>query len=498
MRRRVVFIAVTQILICGSVFAQESRPPITFSAWGRAVITPAAWTSYEHINKDGELVTDYFSAVSAATFTSGDVPNMGFTVRGNAPNTDIGFVADLNFGGAKLGFGDNAKVWAGFFNMAKLTAGWFKEEELRGKVGTSEFANWVLRDGSIGEDNIFHRFDATAGLHLKITPLGWLDSEWNGLSLHGAIGSSPGALRAIRNLIGVNHEDPDARSMADVYKAGQFAVGYNMPGIGLVRGQFIGNNRKQKRYDTWAENSTNYVRLMEGLNKPGAGDLNGEADIWEFAFQLTAVEGLNLDMGAQIPVEYESDRGFEIYDGLREGTDSEMPTSNGVGKVATVQQPFVVALGIVYEPVFLDSLRVLARVDFEFGKNIKTFDGTEWEFGNVYAFYIQPSYKINALFRAGADFGIVYHSGDTEHTYTGKETTRSRLVSSLSEYSDMGFGLWAELKLSGGTVRGGFMAMLPGSVRYEYVGAQGKPKQYNITYTGKPIFSVPVMLTYNL
>jgi hypothetical protein len=501
--RKIIFLATALILACGAAFSQE-RPAITFGAWGRAVVTPAAWTSYQHVNMDGETVTDYYSAVSAATFTSGDVPNMGFTVRGNAPNADIGFVADLNFGGARLGFGDNAKIWAGFFNMAKLTAGWFKEDELRGKVGTSEFANWVLRDGSIGEDNIFHRFDATAGLYLKITPLDWLDSKWNGLSLHGAIGSSPGALRAIKNLIGVNHEDPDRRSMADVYQSGQFAIGYQLPGIGLVRGQLIGNNRKQNRLNKYGQNNdtdTSFVRLMEGLNTPGKGDLNGEADIWELAFQYNGLSGLNVDAGIQLPAAYEASWGFTIYNtlyGKYEGSyELKEPATNPQGSAALVQQPYIVAVGMVYEPEFLSGLRLLARGDLEFKKRITTKDGTVWDFGNIFALYVQPSYQINKLFRAGADFGMEIHSGDVEKTYDGNETARSYLVSNLSKYNDMGFGLWAELRLSGGTVRAGFMSMFPGTMRYEYISRTGIERM-NMTYTGKPIFSVPIMITYSL
>ena len=502
MSRKIIFLAAAFALICSAAFAQE-RPAITFGAWGRAVATLAAWTSYTHINTAGETVTDYYSAVSAATFTSGDIPNMGFTVRGNAPNADIGFVADLNFGGAKLGFGDNAKIWAGFFNTARLTAGWFKEDELRGKVGTSEFANWVLRDGSIGEDNIFHRFDATAGLHLKVTPLSWLDSKWNGLSLHGAIGSSPGALRAIKNLIGVNHEDPERRSMADVYQSGQFAIGYKIPEIGLVRAQLIGNNRKQNRLNKAGQKSdpeTSFVRLMEGLNKPGKGDLNGEADIWEFAFQYNGLPGLNVDAGFQLPVEYQANWNFTIYNtlyGKYQGLyNLQEPVTNPQGSDATVQQPYIAALGMVYEPQFLSGARLLARGDLEFGKRITTTNGTVWDFGNIFALYVQPSYQINKLFRVGADFGMELHAGDVENTFDGNETARSYLVSHLSKYNDMGLGLWAELRLSGGTVRAGFMAMFPGTMRYEYILHPGGTRN-NMTYSGEPIFSVPVMITYS-
>ena len=133
---------------------------ITFGSWGRVVVTPFAFSG-EH------------SAVSAATSTWGDAPYISFTANGLAPSENIGFKIEFDFGYnlATNGYnivGDNAFVWIkplGWlvpeqFNMLRLVAGRFNEDELRGKIGATDFASWIVPNGSKDEDNLFTRFKA--------------------------------------------------------------------------------------------------------------------------------------------------------------------------------------------------------------------------------------------------------------------------------------------------------------------------------------------------
>jgi hypothetical protein len=190
--RYLLFVLFT--VLAPSLFAQ-----ITFSAWGRGVVTPLA-ISGDH------------SAVSAITYTSSDNPSIGFSVHGLAPSEKIGFRMDFaggyNYSTSSInaGIGDNAKTWVKPVEQFTLTAGFFKEEALRGKIGASEFGSWILPNGPKGEDNIFQRFDAFAGAHFRIDPLVSLKNPLlQGITLQGAFGSNapgtPGSnMRAILNL----------------------------------------------------------------------------------------------------------------------------------------------------------------------------------------------------------------------------------------------------------------------------------------------------------
>ncbi len=276
-----------RILLCAVVIMFAASIPswaqITFSSWGRVVITPLSFTKSESQN-------ELYSAVSAATSTWGDAPYISFSANGTAPSGNIGFNIDFDFGYNVLNgnyniVGDNAKVWAHFLGMVlpeqkdllKVVAGRFNEDELQGRIGATEFGSWVLPNGSRDEDNIFTRFKATAGAYVRLEPLSWWDSPWNGLTFHAVIGSNAlGAvgnnLRAPLNLL--NNEanqtngygesynegwgsdyDGDRRTNAlDVYRSGQYALGYRIPDIGLFRFQYIGSNADVYRMDSYGSN----------------------------------------------------------------------------------------------------------------------------------------------------------------------------------------------------------------------------------------------------
>ena len=513
MKVKIVFFTALFIFIASMpVMAQ-----ITFGAWGRAVITPLAFSG-EH------------SAVSAATSTWGDVPSIGFSANGTSPQKHIGFFINFDFGmdmsrNMPAIIGDNAKAWVtpfGLllpeqFNMLKLTAGWFKEEDLRGKIGASEFGSWILPNGSKDEDNIFQRFNAKAGAHFKIEPLMWLDSEWNGLTIQGAFGTNAlgargNGIRAILNLF--NNEDNTTAgnynensegydgdrlmSAADVFKAMQIALSYQMPGVGLLRFQFIGNNRKVFR---WGESSSGAavdsfyeVRLVTGL------ETNKDADIIEGAFLFDGINGLKIDVGAKVPLVFSTRTNFIVYpqvvgsDGL---VYAQIP--NGNRSEYTVQLPYIVAAGLSWVPSFFDILNITARADISFGGTIKSeSEGIEVLNGYIMNFWLMPSIKVLPMLRLGIDTGIDIHGLDTLKI-KGQNPVKAR--TDVSKYIDLGFGPWFEFLVSGGRCRLGVVVMLPGSARFKYNGnqANGSPSvyMYQPLFTGDPVISIPISFTYS-
>ncbi|MDR2477462.1 MAG: hypothetical protein LBD18_06735 [Treponema sp.] len=490
----------TLIALAPALYAQ-----VTFSAWGRGVVTPIAFSGNH-------------SAVSAITYTSSDDPSIGFTVNGKAPSEKIGFRIDFasgyNYSSGSLtaGIGDNAKVWVQPFKPFTLTAGFFKEEELRGKLGASEFNAWILPNGGKGEDNIFQRFDAFAGAHFKIDPFVAFDNLplLQGITLQGAFGSNapgtPGSnMRAIFNLF-INEDNNTlstkydesyseydgerVMSALDVYKAIQFALGWKIPGAGLARMQFIGNNRAAYR---WGEigSSAGIVnvekKLVIGMNT------NRDSDILQAAFLLDRFEGIKIDMGATIPLKYTTESAdFEVYPRVV-GTDGHAyePIMNQNKNEFEVQDPLVIAAAGSWTPGFLSGLTIMVRGDFSFGGKKESTDKTV-ETGYGFNFWLMPSYIIGE-WKAGLDIGMETHGKDK---LTQAGVNPNKAITDVSEYTDFGFAVWGEIGFAGGRMRAGVSMMLPGSERYSY-NANSATYKYSPKYTGDPVISVPISFTYS-
>jgi hypothetical protein len=514
---KTIKVMITALIIffmaCGIVSAQ-----INFSAWGRAVVTPVAFMGDR-------------SAVSAATSTWGDVPRIGFSANGTAPSGNIGFNIDFDFGvnianNAPAIIGDNAKAWVkplGLvvpeeFNMLKLTAGFFKEEELRGRIGASEFASWLVYRqsrywfewGSPDEDYIFRRFDATAGAYFKLEPIKWIDSRWNQLSIHGAFGSTAlgsvaNNLRATLNLL--NNEDNntvvdiyDEKSgeydgdrkvnAGDVFRAMHIAVAYRIPDVGLLRAQFIGNNRNVFRWAEQGGGKANVERkLMTGLST------NKDADVIEAAFLLDGLEGLKIDMGVKVPIEYTTKLNFLVYPRLV-GSDGLVigERTNSNNREYTVQLPYVAALGLSWTPPSFNQLTVNARVDGTFGGSIiSEEDKIRIQHGSIIDVWLMPSYLITNNIRLGVDMGVDIHLRDF---YMVNDAPVDDALTDVSQFVDYGIGPWFQLNVGGGQVKVGVVMMKPGSPRYKMNSGQS---YYAISpiLTGDLIISIPISFTYS-
>jgi len=490
------------LLVCltPSVFAQ-----VTFSAWGRGVVTPIAFSGNH-------------SAVSAITYTSSDDPSIGFTANGVAPSGKIGFRIDFASGynytnkAITAGVGDNAKVWVKPFEPFKLTAGFFKEEALRSKFAASEFNAWILPNGGKSEDNIFQRFDAFAGAHFQIDPFVTFDNlpMLQGITFQGAFGSNslgtPGSnMRAILNLfinednssLGTVYDDnyseydgERVQSALDVFKAIQIAWGWKIPDIGLARIQFVGNNRPVYR---WSEigNSASIVnvekKLVFGMNT------NRDYDFIQAAFLFDKLGDIKADLGVTIPLQYSTkSKSFEIYPRVV-GSDGKPhnPVMNENEIEFTVQNPYVVALAANWTPGFLSALNIIARVDLSFGGK-KESESKTVETGFGMNAWLMPSYALGT-WKIGLDVGLEIHGRDN---FTQAGIPNNRTITDVSEYTDFGFALWSDLNFAGGRMRVGMSMMFPGSARYSYNESSATYK-YSPKYTGDPVFAIPISFTYS-
>jgi len=453
-----------------SLHAQSWLDIFEFSGWGRGVITPYAFSGED-------------SSVSAITTTSGNKPQIGFTIKGTGRSERIGFYIDANWDGGIPGAGDNAKVWVRPFDFIKLTGGWFMEDDLRGTIPTSEFVSWLLPNSGKDEDAYFTRFQAKAGAHFKLEPLCWLDSPWNGLLIEGAFGSnvsplgtSTGDERAPRHIIGLKAED--------VYKGMQIGIGYKFPEIGFIRFQFIGNRRNQLVPDyTWRSFPRGQL-VWDGLTK------NTDADVIEGGLSFTRIKGLTVEAGVKIPLEYTTDVSFEEYPALK--PNPAVPSADTDERI--VQRPYYMAFGANWTPSFFEALNIIARFDYSFDGKIEEKGHHLVKFGSSMSVWILASYKIMGNWKVGVDFGMEIKKEDQWQQPIG----RPRLDRTAgSGYTDYGIGPWVELSFGGGRIRTGPVIMIPGSERYAWISGNSTGYEFQQAFSGHPVVSFPISFTYN-
>ena len=460
------------LVIAGmSLHAQSWTDVFTLSAWGRGVITPYAFSGGD-------------SSVSAVTTTSGNEPQIGFTIKGTGRSERIGFHIDATWDGGIPGVEDNAKVWVRPFDFIKLTAGWFMEDDLRGTIPASEFVSWLLPNSGKDEDAYFTRFQATAGAHFKLEPLFWLDSPWNGLLIEGAFGSNVPPLgtttddeRAPRRIIGLK--------AADVYKGMQIGIGYTIPDVGFARFQFIGNKRNQLVPDyTWRSFPRGQL-VWDGLSK------HTDADVIEGALSFTRIDGLIVEAGGKVPQKYTTDVSFEEYPALM--PNPAVPSADTEERI--VQRPYSIAAGANWTPSFFDALNIIARFDYSFGGRIEEKGHHLIKFGSSMGIWILASYKILGNLKVGIDFGMEIKEDDQWQQPIG----RPRLERTAgSGYNDFGIGPWVEMSFGGGRIRTGPVIMIPGSERYVWVSGNSTGYEFQQAFSGNPVISFPISFTYNL
>jgi hypothetical protein len=224
------------ILSAVALVATAATAEVKVGGWGRIGYTPASGST-----ASGSTINTY----SEPSWASGGRVGVNF----NGSSDNVGFSLNIDSNGNTLGVGDQAKIWVKLSDMFKFEVGKVQGDVLRGKIG--DFG--LFGDYSAGgEDDIFARFYPSQGFLANITPV-------EGLYLGAAL-DTKGAT---------------ASKTEDAFKKIQVGAGYTIANVGLIRAQYIGTADKD----------------AEGKDKIGKIGI---------AFNLTAVQGLNADIGATI------------------------------------------------------------------------------------------------------------------------------------------------------------------------------------------------------
>jgi hypothetical protein len=338
-----------------------------------------------------------------------------------------------------VNIGDNAKLWAKPWKFLKITVGKFKDDTLRGKIGDTDFYDYTYAAGA--EDDIFTRFSGNGqGALIGLTPI-------DGLFLGVLVNADGGFFTG-------------APSAENVWKKAQFGVGYALTDIAHVRVGFVGGLGAKVASDykddignyTWKNGA--YVldpdKEKAALKALTTGSPH-DPSVIEAAFQLTAVEALNLDLGFKIPLAV---------------TDTTL-----LGKDGKYQKAISVALAANFAA---GDLGIWGRVDTSFAGKTTTDSRNSVNDPFALKVHVTPSYNLGFA-KLGVDVGLGF-TGNTTSKVAGKDV----------EAKDSGFGFgigpWIQKGLGNGTIKAGLGFTSPTFV--------------DGNSTGSLVLSIPIILEY--
>jgi hypothetical protein len=462
--KKLLAVSVVLVLLSSAAFAQES--PLTFSGWGRGVFAPVVATTPYIPDSSGDWEAE---DPVYTTFVGKWVPQPRVGISAAADWGNIGIAADAFFlesANDVINLGDNAFIWAKPWDFLKISVGKFYDDTLRGTEDDEHFMDYTLAAGN--KDNIFTRFKAEGGQGalISVTP-------FEGLFI-GA-------------LVNADSFDADVKgSQAEqVWKQVQIGVGYKIPDIGHARLGYFGGLGNLKDPDPlvppaspapptaweWDESTGGYVPRSGGIpqaetdaynealkkygkamNEYGLAQINRMIDLAtgavraasnapriEAAFNLTAIENLNVDLGVKIPF------AITAHDYVGDGQ---------------YQDPITVAVGANFTT---GDFGIWGRIDTSFAGRVYddaddlTDDYTDIPF--ALQAHLKPFYNLGFA-TVGLNIGLGFtgdltgkSNGDDWHGYNSDEDSAATF--------SFGIGPWIQKDLSAGLIKAGLGFKFP-------------------------------------
>ena len=379
----------------------------------------------------------------------------------------------------KFAFDDFAEVWWKPISPLKIEAGKFVNDTLRGKIGDD---NWNKYTAAMKDaDSIFSRFKSTSwgtdnasavGFMLGINPIEPLYIGVSVPSVYQLGGTAPDTVSGSYTTYTYDKDKAPTEwkketlgNVAHTYEKIQAGAGYTIANIGVVRAQYVGASFIFDASDT--------DKVDEFVEGPAAwswwkNPLNVRRI--EAAFAFTGLSGLVLDVGAKLPMTFDT---YEVK-GYDDFTDY-VKMSGGPEFTPPVQ----VSLGVGYT---LDALDIKGRVDAQFlgsAKNTSEIeDKYDYTLGPDINLHLWPSYKLDAFsegLSAGLDLGFEF-IGESKLDYKDDATPD---VTDKGGYK-FGIGAWLRKAYGGASIKGGLALSL---------GEVNEKKQATV-------FSIPVIFDY--
>jgi hypothetical protein len=361
------------LIVTGAAFAQVADG-ISIGTGGKVTFVPVQGVSSddETVFGAGSVINWGLGADVTLTAADGRVGGQVNIARGADEKYDPTITGGL------------VNIWTKPFgsDILLIKVGKYEFDEFRGKLSTdSDFSGFIgapdpTADGIVfsgpgkNEDRIFQRLNANG------SPIGavFVSKPIPGLSLFADVGSAWDSYRK------------GGVEAKDVYKKVQAGLAYDISGIGLARVQWVGNSMKIT--ETTEDDFYPYTATPARI---------------EAAFNLTAVEGLKLDVGLKFPIPVKEEFGpvdVTYQDNIKIGAAGKFTAGDfGValglygdfaGKIKSdngdsVELKLAPAFDIIATPSFY-----LAALDATVGGDVglkvageTTYDGTGWEDDSV-------------------------------------------------------------------------------------------------------------------
>jgi hypothetical protein len=406
--KKLFALSIVLLLVAGAAFAQIPDG-FKIGGWNRMAFVPIHSVSVD--GEDADTTSGIpWVRVSVDLSDTGDFAGWRFHIiadGGLAKGTADALGTTL----PAIGYvGDFANLWVKPFknDYLKINIGKFNDDVFRGKFGTDGSTDGYTASPNRNPDQIFNRFQGNGGMLLSSSPVE---------------GFTVGAL------VNAGFYNSWNDTLAeDVWKKIQVGAGYNIAGIGLARAQYIG---------------------AVGITNPRI----------EAAFNLTAVENLNVDLGGKIPLAVTEDDSI-------------------LGPDTKFQDPFQVNLGASYA---LGDFNVKTVIYTTFGGGTTPDGGKLTGKGFKFEILLNPSYYLAALdATAGVELGF---ASQASAILAEKEIEDSAVTK-------FGAGLFLSKGVGKGSVKTGFAF----TVSPEVKAAGNVDTPYKQTTT----FTIPVVLEYSL
>jgi hypothetical protein len=339
----------------------------------------------------------------------------------------------------------------------------FNDNTLRFKYAGSGmgFHNYVMyvRGDLTDEGTTFQGFTGTGfGTLISFEPVSGL---WIGAGI-GSVGNS-------RSFAGEFKED----GFVDALKSAQVGLGYTIPDIGVIRAQYVGFVTKEWKETAAAESSTpaKYDWVNDSLDKT----LNniGDAGKIQLAFNLKAIKGIDIDIGANIRMPEEKD----YY--------SDLAKTTKTGSVTT-QPEHVVGIAMDTGGAALKPFRLWTVISAKLGGYTETKIGsvsTKVNNGTDIAVMLNPWYYLRDDLILSADLFFDSRTGDDRAPIAADgDPTPNPKAGAKNNYFDVGFGFYVRKNIPGGDIRAGATLKVPGGEAHDGASIQ---------------FFIPVMMNYS-
>jgi hypothetical protein len=449
------FVLASFLIVTGWLTAQD-RPSFEIQGGVNTL-----WIPFQLINRDEGNVMGSglgrdtgFDGIQAVLGAIGETDTMGFKIE---------LLFHTGYGMNAIGIGEWLTVWWNPIDFFKLELGRFNNEIFWGRIGDTWMDAFTVP--MYGNDAIFTRFQGRegggilAGFPINNLYIGVLVP-----SLGQFIGGED-----ILETVFIQYPQTDANGSAvpggtgelgRVYETIQAAIGYKIDGIGLVRAQYVGANK------FWDPKSS-----REG----GAPSFEYKMPRIEAAFNLTAIEHLNLDIGFKY--------NFLLNQGDSLGWNKanlkwENPTGSNW---SSYQAPMQVSFGGIWEAI--DGLTINGRMDTKFLGSLDSTTSGVTKFGPQINIHLWPTYAFDFA-TLGLDVGFSWWGADTNGDQDIPDTGGTRF----------GIGSYLEKKWGGWTISGGLAYSLSTRIDGKFTASgTAQPKD---RYT-HGVFTIPIKFDYS-